>query len=204
MKPIHAQILALTLLLGFPFVAQGATFNIDDGRDHGSWSSLKLSLGAQRFYRAINSDDYSDLRVMVDFDSEKCDPELEIQIDFTRSFSETENLGYRDVAVRVDRKPIHDSITQLTTVSGDSTLYGYVLVGDLPQLISEMRLGETVRFKFEMPDENADPLYAELSLDGSRAALDRALSLCKQDQSGPEEYFEEGGTSQDESAAEYF
>jgi len=204
MKHTYVQIFALILLLGFSLNAQSATFNMDEGRDHGSWASLKLSLGAKRFYRAINSDDYSDMRVMVDFDADKCEPELDIQIDFNRSFSESESLGLREVDVRVDRKSIHESLMQLSTVAGDSTLYGYVLVGDMPRLISEMRLGKTVRFKFEMPDEGSDPLYAELSLDGSQAALDRALALCKRDQPGPEEYFQEDGGTGDESAADYF
>ncbi|TYC63813.1 hypothetical protein FMN52_00890 [Marinobacter sp. BW6] len=204
MKQACIRIIALTMLWGLSAMTYGATFNAEEPRDHGAWSSVKLSLGDQRFYRAINIDDYSDMRVMIDFDSEECEPELEVQIDNNRSFSETETIGIRKVAARVDRKPIHESLIQLATVSGDNTLYGYVLVGDLPRLISEMRLGQMVRFKFSMADESSDPMYAELSLNGSRAALDRARALCSQDQVGPEEYFEEGGTSQDESAAEYF
>lgn len=204
MKQICAHIVVLVMLWGLSAATGAATFNADKLRDHGAWSSLKLSLGDQRFYRAINLDDYSDMRVMIDFDAEECKPDLEIQIDSTRSFSETENLGFREVAVRVDRKPIHESLMQLSTVSGDSTLYGYVLVGDMPRLISEMRLGRMVRFKFAMVDESSEPMYAELSLNGSKVALDRARALCKQDQVGPEEYFEEGGTSKDESAADYF
>jgi hypothetical protein len=203
MRQIHVCISVLILLLS-TCVAHGASFNPEKAKDHGAWSSLKLTLGAQRFYRAINIDDYSDMRVMIDFDPEKCEPELEIQLDFTRSFSETESLGLRSIALRVDRKPIHESLLELSTVSGDSTVYGYVLVGDFPRLISEMRLGRMFRFKIEMPDENDEPMYAELSLSGSRAALDRASALCKQDQAGPEDYFDEGGESKGEGAADYF
>lgn len=195
--------IALTSLLGVAVVSQAATFNAESSRDHGAWASLKLSLGDQRFYRAINSGEYTDLRVMVDFDSAQCEPELEVHFEGGKSFESTETLGVTAVSIRVDRKPIHEAIMEASSVAGERTMYAYVLVGEKQRLISEMRSGNTLRFKFYPFNEGSDPFYAEFSLRGSRAALDRAASLCKEEQSGPEDYFRDNDQPDDE-AKDYF
>lgn len=204
MNKIYCQFISLILLLNFAVITHGATFNPEKSRDHGSWSSLKLTLGAQRFYRAINVVDYSDMRVMVDFDAENCEPELEIQIENDRSFERSESIGLGSVAIRVDRKPVHEGLMESQSISGDPTMYGFVMVSELSRLISEMRMGRVLRFKFSALEGNSEPIFAELGLNGSQAALDRAAALCKQDQAGPEDFFEENGESGDESAEDYF
>jgi hypothetical protein len=201
---IFRGIMTLIVIGSLSLSAHGASFNPSQARDHGAWSSLELSLGDRRFYRAVNVTDYSDMRVMVDFDSAECAPALEIQIEFEQSFPETEDLGLRDIAIRVDRKPIHESLMGLSAISGDPTLYAQTLVGELPRLISEMRFGSTLRFKFSLLGDDTDTRFAELSLKGSQAALDRAAALCKQNQSSPEDYFDEKDVTNDESAADYF
>jgi len=197
-------IMVLVMLCALSMPIQGARLNSDNVRDHGAWKSMKLSLGDYRFYRAINADDYSDLRILIDFDSQNCEPELKMHLDNDRSFDKDESLGFRETAIRVDRKPIHDSLMKLSTNSGDETIYGNAMVGDLSRLIAEMRLGRTLRFKFFGRDDNSDPFYAELTLTGSKAALDRAATLCKQDQPRPEDYFEGNGTLPQEDAEDYF
>jgi len=204
MKKIFCWTTTLIVLGAFSLVTHGASFNPSQARDHGAWSSLELSLGDRRFYRAVNVTDYSDMRVMVDFDSAECALALQIQIDFDKSFPETEDLGFRDLAIRVDRKPIHEALMGLSAVSGDPTLYAQALVGEVSRLISETRFGRTLRFKFSLFGDGSDTRFAELSLRGSQAALDRAAALCKQNQSSPEDYFDENSETKDESAADYF
>jgi len=204
MRKSYVWIATLAMLWSWSLLVQSATFNADQVRSHGSWASMKLSLGKQRFYRAINSSDYSDLRLMVDFDAQECEPRLEIQLDGNQSFGESKVIGYPEVAIRVDRKPIHDSVAELSTVSGDITVYGTILVGDLPGLISEMRLGRMLRMKFSPAQEGKQPVYVELSLNGSKAALDRTASLCQEEQDRPEDYFEGSDELGDDEASSYF
>ncbi|PPI78389.1 hypothetical protein DXI23_04685 [Marinobacter flavimaris] len=204
LKVILVRSFVAALFFSFSVVAQSASYNADKGRDHGAWSSLKLSLGNYRFYRAINTSDYSDLRVLLDFDAEKCEPELQVHMDSSTSFAKSETIALTDLSIRVDRKPIHEALYEATSVSGERTVYGYVLAGSLPRLISEMRLGRMLRLKFAPFRDDLEPVYAELSLNGSRAALDRAAAMCKQEQVGPESYFDESSEANGGRAEDYF
>ena len=197
-------IFILVLVMAQVGLVNAAQLNLKNNQDHGSWSSFKLSLGEYRFYRAINVVDYTDFRVMVDFEPDECVPEFEIQFEFSESFAETENLGFRDVAIRVDRKPIQEGLMNLSTEAGNDVLFIEVYAPEMQRLISEMRLGETLRLKFSLYGDDSDPTFAELSLLGSRAALDRARALCLKDKDGPESYFDDEGAQPSGEAADYF
>jgi hypothetical protein len=188
-------------VLGFKGL-EAAIYNSYMSQGHGRWSSLKLSLGDDVFYRAVNSTDYSDFVFSVDFPGESCSPHVEGHFSQSTSAETTEYIRVAPAFFRVDRYPVHEALVEYSTVRGDKTVYFEFALADMARLENEMKQGNVLRLKLEPIYGPGDDVFVELSLVGSRAALDRAYALCINNQSNPQDFFQEEVTPSE--AEEYF
>lgn len=186
----HSAVLFATLILLASGVASAETYNLRGYKSHGEWASTELYLGATRYFRAINSSNYSDTNLSVDYYPRDCSsPALSARVEMEEIFSETQDVNLLQTDLRVDRHAIQNGLASISTERGDSGLYFSFLVPDMPQLLKEMRVGTTLRFRIQR--EDTDPMFLEFGLRGSMAALNRAASMCREASAGPEGHFED-------------
>lgn len=186
------------LLLSILVLSEGKaeTYNASQYREHGSWDSLMLSLGSERFYRAINTSSYSDTFLAVDYYDKKCTtPRLNIRVDSEEVRDKTEVINVLPMQVRVDRNTTHKTRVEISTERGDDGFYLAFSPASSGLLLNEMKKGSMVRFRIEMDN----PFYLEFGLNGSMAAINRAGGLCRSNDKSPADFF-----SDDVGGADYF
>ena len=98
------------------------------------------------------------------------------------------NLG--EFQARVDTKQvIKGAWTSSSNEMGDKVVFISLLSKEQSNLISDLKLGNTLRVKLSFLDQDKDDVYFNFSLKGSSASIDRSSLLCEMQSGGEEKYF---------------
>ncbi|WP_144063103.1 hypothetical protein [Litchfieldella anticariensis] len=168
-------VLAGLLALGSAGQASALMFNQNHVQNTGYWTSMELTLGEDRYFRASNLSDYPDTGFSVFFVPDDCRPQLELRVDMGRIAARSESVEAEPGAMRVDRLPPHTSDVTLAQERGDSGAYARFQTPELYRLLHEIRVGDVLRLKM---DDGEEPWYLGFHLAGASAALDRAAAMC--------------------------
>ncbi|WP_189471029.1 hypothetical protein [Litchfieldella qijiaojingensis] len=196
MKSLMPSALAGLLTLGLVSQSSALMFNQSRIQDSGYWTSMELSLGEERYFRASNLSDYPDTAFSVFFVPDDCRPQLELRVEMGEVSARNETIEASQGAMRVDRAPRHDSEVTLTRERGDSGGYASFQTSDIYRLLHEMRVGDVLRLKM---DNDEEPWYLGFHLAGASAALDRAARMCREslpsedegEKEVPEDFFDD-------------
>ncbi|MFC3283999.1 hypothetical protein [Litchfieldella rifensis] len=184
MNPLISTALAGLLSLGLASQSSALMFNRNHVQNAGHWTSMELSLGEERYFRASNMSDYPDTDFSVTFIPDDCRPQLELRVDMGKIAARDETVSADQGAMRVDRSPRHDSEVTLTRERGDSGAYAGFQTAEIYRLLHEMHVGDALRLK--IGDE--EPWYLAFQLAGAGSALDRAAAMCHEaKQQAPED-----------------
>ena len=159
--------------------ATAATFNTDAVVNHDHWQSMTLSLGGERHYRAIEGHSYSDATLSVNATSGVCDlPWLEMRVTLEQQQGESKTVSLVPARLRIDEKPVVDTMAEFITERGDDGFYAHFYLTDLATLLADMRQGEQLFIGFDQ--EQREPWYMTFSLQGADEAISRMLGQCEQ------------------------
>lgn len=176
-----AMAMAIALMVATS-MANATTFNTNDGATHDHWQSMTLSLGGERHYRAVETHSYSDATLSLNATSGVCDlPWLEMRVTLDQQQGESRTVNLVPTRLRIDEKPVIDTMAEFITERGDDGFYAHFYLSDLDSLMANMRQGEQLFLGFDQ--EKREPWYMTFSLKGADAAINRMLTQCKS--SGP-------------------
>jgi len=176
-----AMAMAVSLMVATS-MAKATTFNTDDVASHDHWQSMTLSLGGERHYRAVETHSYSDATLSLNATSGVCDlPWLEMRVTLEQQQGESRTVNLVPTRLRIDEKPVIDTMAEFITERGDDGFYTHFYVSDLDSLMVDMRQGEQLFLGFDQ--EEREPWYMTFSLKGADAAINRMLIQCES--SGP-------------------
>ena len=174
-----AMAMAIALMVATS-MANATTFNTDDVATHDHWQSMTLSLGGERHYRAVETHSYSDATLSLNATSGVCDlPWLEMRVTLKQQQGESRTVNLVPTRLRIDERPVIDTMAEFITERGDDGFYAHFYLGDLASLMADMRHGEQLGFD----QEEREPWYMTFSLKGADAAINRMLTQCES--SGP-------------------
>ena len=176
-----AMAMAIALMVATS-MANATTFNTDDVATHDHWQSMTLSLGGERHYRAVETHSYSDATLSLNATSGVCDlPWLEMRVTLEQQQGESRTVNLVPTRLRIDERPVIDTMAEFITERGDDGFYAHFYLGDLASLMADMRHGEQLFLGFDQ--EEREPWYMTFSLKGADAAINRMLTQCES--SGP-------------------
>ena len=176
-----AMAMAIALMVATS-MANATTFNTDDVATHDHWQSMTLSLGGERHYRAVETHSYSDATLSLNATSGVCDlPWLEMRVTLKQQQGESRTVNLVPTRLRIDERPVIDTMAEFITERGDDGFYAHFYLGDLASLMADMRHGEQLFLGFDQ--EEREPWYMTFSLKGADAAINRMLTQCES--SGP-------------------
>mgnify|MGYP003663516115 CR=1 FL=1 len=160
-------------------IASAATFNTDAVAYHDHWQSMTLSLGDERHYRAVENHSYSDATLSVNATSGVCDlPWLEMRVTLEQQQGESRTVDLVHTRLRIDDKPMVDTMAEFITERGDDGFYAHFYLTDWATLLADMRQGEQLFIGFDQAQKA--PWYMTFSLQGADAAITRMLGQCEQ------------------------
>lgn len=172
----HALLCLVSLSLAGQ--AQAINFNTGDVESHGRWKSLVLSLGEDRYARALDESSYADSILSINARPGNCQqPWLELRVELEERQSESKTQNQVPADIRVDQQPIHVGSVAFITNRGDDGFYGRFELGELTPLLNEMATGELMRVRM-MRSEN-DPWFMAFGLEGAGQAIERMTRLCE-------------------------
>lgn len=176
-----AMAMAIALMVATS-MANATTFNTNDEATHDHWQSMTLSLGGERHYRAVETHSYSDATLSLNATSGVCDlPWLEMRVTLEQQQGESRTVNLVPTRLRVDERPVVDTMAEFITERGDDGFYAHFYLGGLDSLMADMRQGEQLFLGFDQ--EEGEPWYMTFSLKGADAAINRMLTQCES--SGP-------------------
>lgn len=173
------SLVTLSLTAGLLLSTTGAValmFNQQQVETAEHWTSLELSLGEERYFRATNLADYADTAFSVDFVPPACTPAFELRVDMGEIAARDDALEASG-ALRVDTRPPHSGAAELTRERGDSGAYAGLGVAAPYRLIHELHIGDTLRLEL---DDGVEPWHLAFRLTGAAQAIDRAARLCRE------------------------
>lgn len=157
---------------------QAIHFNTGDVESHGRWKSLVLSLGEDRYVRALDESSYADAILSINARPGNCQqPWLELRVGLEERQSESKTQNQVSADIRIDQQPIHTGSVAFITNRGDDGFYGRFNLGAMTLLLSEMATGELMRVRM-MRSEN-DPWFMAFGLEGAGQAIERMNRLCE-------------------------
>ncbi|RUR30985.1 hypothetical protein ELY33_09285 [Vreelandella andesensis] len=175
-----SAVLSSAVLSSAALPSLAATFNIDATQPHRHWQSMALTLGDERHFRAVETHSYSDATLSVNATKGVCDlPWLEMRVTLAEQQGESRAVNLVPTRIRVDDRPIIDTMAEFITERGDDGFYTHFYLNDLQALIDQMSQGEQLFIGFDQQD--SDPWYMTFSLDGADNALHRMQRLCNRD-----------------------
>lgn len=181
-------VMALILpLLAIAHSAESASYNLRDPRDHGQWESFELYLGSESFFRALNSSNYKDMYLAIDYFPVDCsNPNMSIRITGSEVSATTKSLDLLKTEIRVDRREKQVGLSNVNIERGDTGIYLNLEIPNKRRLIQDMINGSVIRFKVAT---EKTPTYMEFGLRGSMAAINRSSASCYKSKQSPEDYF---------------
>lgn len=197
MPRLPSALLSAMLTLGLSSQASALMFNEENVQQTDYWSSMELTLGDERLYRAVNLSDHPATGFSVFFLPNECYPQLELRVDMGEYAARDETVEMERGALRIDREPAHDSEVTLRRERGDSGTYARFRIPEPYRALHEMRVGDTLRL---MLDDGEDPWYLTFHLQGASAAIDRAARMCRESLPGADEK----GREDDKDAEAFF
>jgi len=158
--------------------ASAATFNVDDAATHDHWQSMRLSLGGEQHYRAVETHSYSDATLSLNTTAGVCDlPWLEMRVTLEQQQGESRAVNLVPARLRIDEQPVIDTMAEFITERGDDGFYSHFYLSDMATLITDMRQGEQLFLGFDQQER--EPWYMTFSLQGADAAITRMLAECR-------------------------
>ncbi|MGO2132897.1 MAG: hypothetical protein ACTH3D_08360 [Halomonas sp.] len=137
-----------------------------------------LSLGEDRYVRALDESSYADAILSINARPENCQrPWLELRVELEERQSESKTQNQVPADLRIDQQPIHTGSVAFITNRGDDGFYGQFDLEELAPLLSEMATGELMRVRM-MRSEN-DPWFMAFGLEGAGQAIERMNRLCE-------------------------
>lgn len=159
--------------------AIAATFNVDDVASHGHWQSMRLSLGGEHHYRAVETHSYSDATLSLNTTAGVCDlPWLEMRVTLEQQQGESRTVNLVPARLRIDEQPVIDTMAEFITERGDDGFYSHFYLSDMATLMTAMRQGEQLFLGFDQQEQ--EPWYMTFSLQGADAAINRMLAECRE------------------------
>lgn len=160
--------------------AQAIHYNTGDVESHGRWKSLMLTLGADRYARAMDESSYGDSMVSINAQPGSCQqPWLELRVKLEERQAESGIQNQVAADIRVDEQPIHSGNVDFITNRGDDGFYARFNLAGVSSLLDEMATGELMRVRM-MRSEN-DPWFMAFGLEGAGQAIERMKQLCADD-----------------------
>lgn len=176
--PLRAPMAMLLALLCLPSQAQAINYNISEMESHGRWLSLVLSLGEERYVRALDESSYADSTLSLNARPNACQqPWLELRVELAEHQPESATLNQVPADVRVDHESIHSGSAAFITERGNNGFYVRFMLPELGLLLDEMAAGTLLRLRI-MRAEN-DPWFMAFGLEGAGPALERTTRLCE-------------------------
>lgn len=171
--------------------AQAADYNVHSEDTSGAWSSFVMQLGEERHSRAATVAENDEGTVLaIDSSPGGCDRfamTLNVTLDHFAGQTVSQPVG--QVALRVDTGQLYETSGTFTVERGSDTAFLALNGdGDLGGFYSELLVGSYLRVRILSAQD--EQVIARFSLNGSRAALDRATVLCEGLIASDEQYFE--------------
>lgn len=170
-------------------------------RSHGSWiSGIIYTDSGMPIYRAVSgverkTDVVVYFAVDIANDCRTINPNLLLYMPDGVDGSGYLNLG--EFKARVDtREIIEGAWTSSANNMGDNVIFVSLYTDKQVQLLSHIKIGNTLRIKIEFIDEDGDEFYLNFSLKGSSAAINRASALCLRQLNSDKKYFEQSVPNQ--------
>lgn len=160
--------------------AQAIHYNTGDVEPHGRWKSLVLTLGENRYARALDESSYGDSMISINAQPGNCQqPWLELRVKLEERQAESGVQNQVEADIRIDEQPIHSGSVDFITNRGDDGFYARFNLAETAQLLDEIATGELMRIRM-MRSEN-DPWFMAFGLDGAGQAIKRMTQLCEDD-----------------------
>lgn len=165
-------------------------------QSHGQWQSgMLVRDDGSPVFRAFSSVERKSVLTVffaLDIypDCRRVDPNLLVVIP-----EGVDNSGYLNLGsfqARVDtRKVIDGAWTSSVNEMGDTVVFMSLITDDEARLISDMKLGNTLRIKIGFLEKDKEDIYFNFSLNGSSAAINRAFALCQARRNSEKQYFDQ-------------
>ncbi|HSH47741.1 MAG TPA: hypothetical protein VK991_04045 [Halomonas sp.] len=137
-----------------------------------------LSLGKERYVRALDETSYSDSVLSLNARPNACrQPWLELRVELAEYQPESTTHSRVPADVRVDHRTIHSGSAAFITERGNSGFYVRFTLPTLALLLDEMAAGELMRLRIMRAAD--DPWFMAFGLEGAGPALERANRLCE-------------------------
>jgi hypothetical protein len=178
-------------LLLLSSLCSAVDFNVYEQQVSGSWLSQRMELGGERAFRAATIGEEEMSVLSVDFFHPEC---REFLITIILSIgvvqSATGIVSALPTRLKVDDRPTREFVMAVATEYGsDAVALHLYAPEEQSAILKELMAGRSARFEFRIPGQT-QVFYGRYPLDGSRAAITRALGLCEasaRDEGSPDE-----------------
>ncbi len=155
-------------------------FNVYEQEVSGSWLSQRMELGEETAFRAATIGEEGQSVLAVDFFPPDCSRFLiTIILSLGVVQSATGIVSALPTRLRIDERPTHEFVMAVATEYGSDAVSLHVYAPEQQAAILKgLMQGRSARFEFRIPSQT-QVFYGRYPLDGSNAAITRALGMCE-------------------------
>jgi hypothetical protein len=155
-------------------------FNVYEQQVSGSWLSQRMELGDETALRAATIGEEGQSVLAVDFFPPDCSRFLiTIILSLGVVQSATGIVSALPTRLRIDDRPTHEFVMAVATEYGSDAVSLHIYAPEeQAAILKELMQGRSARFEFRIPGQT-QVFYGRYPLDGSNAAITRAVGMCE-------------------------